>query len=473
MATTESGEIIESGGVMRHATTLGEFDPSLSVPMEEYEPYIGRGRVEDLRRLAGSLQGKRWINVNSTLRGGGVAEMLQSLVPLARGLGVDARWLVIPGSDEFFRITKTFHNLLQGMETSVPVEDIFHTYLEISRERGRDLELSGHMVEIHDPQPLAMMQAGEVNGSMVWRCHIDTSSPHPALWRLFLPYINRCAGAVFTMPEFVGPGLDLPLYQITPSIDPRAEKNRQYSRDEALSILEPLFQQHGVDSGRPILAAVSRYDVHKNQETILAAFKRLKETKRANRPYLIFLGNTASDDPEGDAVLASLRELAGDDPDVHFWVNVDDNDRVVGALMKAARAFAHVSTKEGFGLVVTEALWQGTPVIGSRVGGIKEQVIDEQTGYLVDPLDVEAIADRMERLLDHPSEATRLGAQGRRYVQERYLLPEMLRRYLLLLHFHAHEPAARPGFILSELALTPSADPVQDGSKPRKRPTAG
>ena len=208
-----------------------------------------------------------------------------------------------------------------------------------------------------------------------------------------MPYINRCAGAVFTMPEFVGPGLTLPLYQITPSIDPLAEKNRQYSRDEALSILDPLFQRHDIDSGRPILAAVSRYDVHKNQATILEAFKKLKETKRANPPYLIFPGNTASDDPEGDAVLASLRELAGDDPDVHFWVNVEDNDRVVGALMKAARAFIHVSTKEGFGLVVTEALWQGAPVIGSRVGGIKEQVIDGQTGYLVDPLDVETIAD--------------------------------------------------------------------------------
>jgi trehalose synthase len=472
MATTERGEILESGDGVGTATVLGEFDSSLVVPIEEYEPYIGRGRVEDLRRLAASIEGKQWVNVNSTLRGGGVAEMLQSLVPVARGLGIDARWLVIPGSDEFFRITKTFHNLLQGMSAQLPVEELFRTYLEISREKGRSLELSGDMVEVHDPQPLAMMLAGNVDGPMVWRCHIDTSSPHPVLWRLFLPYINRCAGAIFTMPEFLGPGLNVPLYQITPSIDPRAAKNRQYSLDEALTVLDPLFQEHEIDYGRPILAAVSRYDVHKNQATILDAFKRLKETKPANRPYLIFLGNTAADDPEGDAVLASLRELAGDDPDVRFWVNVEDNDRVVGALMKASRVFIHVSTREGFGLVVTEALWQGTPVIGSRVGGIKEQVIDEQTGYLVDALDVEAIADRMKRLLDHPSEATRLGAQGRRYVQERYLLPEMLRRYLLLLHFYADEPSVRPGFILSELALSPSADPAQEDSAPRKRPSA-
>ena len=447
MSITGRGRAVDS------STVLERHDSSQIVPPEAYEPYIGRDRVGGLKRLAEPLYGKRWANVNSTFSGGGVAEMLRSLMPLARGLGVDAQWYRIPGNEDFFRITKAFHNLLQGLELAAPAGKLFSTYLDVCREKARNLTLEADLVEVHDPQPLAMILHGSAKGPKVWRCHIDTSTPDPDLWRLFLPYINRCDGAIFTMPGFVGPGLTVPLYQIAPSIDPLAEKNRQYSRDEALSVLEPLFQQHGIDSGRPILAAVSRYDVHKNQLTILEAFKRLRDTKRKNPAYLIFLGNTASDDPEGAAVLSSLREQAGSDPDVHFWVNVPDNDRVVGALMKAARGFLHVSTKEGFGLVVTEALWQGTPVIGSNVGGIMAQVIDGQTGYLVEPLDVAGIAQRMETLLDHPSEASRLGAQGRDYVRERFLLPEMLRKYLLLLHFYSRRPEERPGFILSELSL--------------------
>lgn len=422
-----------------------EYEPVGSIDIEDYEPYVGRERVKELRRLSEPLVGKVWANVNSTFVGGGVAEMLRSLVPLARTLGVDARWYAITGHDSFFHATKTFHNLLQGLDYQVPLQDIWDLYLEVSNRNASKTLLAADVVEIHDPQPLVSVMNGTVLGYPLWRCHIDTSSPHRKLWQFMLPYINRCAGAIFTMPEFVGPGLRLPLYRIAPSIDPLAAKNRQYTHQEALSVLAPLFHAHNVDPERPILAAVSRYDVHKNQASILKAFQRLKESHSFKKaPYLIFLGNTATDDPEGGMVLEMLRQQAGEDEDVRFWVNVEDNDRVVGALMKLARGFVHVSTREGFGLVVTEALWQGTPVIGSHAGGIKEQIVDGVTGYLVDPLDLDGIAERMGRLLEHPDETRRLGENGREHVRLRFLLPELLRHYLLLIRFYTRATADPP-----------------------------
>ena len=240
-----------------------------------------------------------------------------------------------------------------------------------------------------------------------------------------------------------------------PCIYPLAEKNYQYSAREGLKILAPLFETSKVDPERPIIAAVSRYDVHKNQRTILRAFKRLREERNYPvPPYLIFLGNVPTDDVGGDVSVALLRQEAGDDPDVHFWLNVPDNDRVVGALMRIARAFVHVSTREGFGLVVSEALWQGTPVIGSKVGGITRQVLDGRTGYLVDPLDVDAIAAKLARLLDRPDEAAALGAQGREHVREHFLLPELLRRHLVLLRYYRGVDRGLPEFRLNDLSYS-------------------
>lgn len=434
---------------------LEEFEPDFTVTPEEYESYIGPQRVTEIRRLAEPLVGKAWANVNSTLVGGGVAEMLRSAVPFARGLGLQARWYVIRGHDGFFRVTKKFHNMLQGLDQNITLEEIFEGYLYTIDDNARNTFIASDLVVIHDPQPAALVMNGVIFGNVLWRCHIDTSTPNPIVWRFLLPYINHCAGAIFTLPEFVGPGLQVPQYQITPCIDPRAEKNRQHSDREALAILDPLLKEHGVDPERPILAAVSRYDVHKNQATILKAFKRLREEKSYDPPpYLIFLGNTATDDPEGETMLAELKLNAGDDPDVRFWVNVEDNDRVVGALMKIAKGFVHISTKEGFGLVVSEALWQGTPVIGSKVGGIKLQVLDGQTGSLVDPLDAEAIAERMARLLDNPEEAKAMGILGREHVRKHFLLPELIKRYLVLLRFHTGVDRELPEFRLNELTYS-------------------
>ncbi|MGM0423755.1 MAG: glycosyltransferase [Thermodesulfobacteriota bacterium] len=436
-------------------TNLEKFQAQEIYHAEDFAPFLGKERVEELKKLAGPLEGKGWTNVNSTLIGGGVAEMLQSAVPLAQGLGLDANWYVIRGNEDFFQVTKKFHNMLQGMDLPITLEEIFKAYLNTIDENAKNTFIASDLVVIHDPQPAAMVMNGLIFGNILWRCHIDTSGPNEIIWRFLLPYINQCAGAIFTIPEFVGPGLQVPLYQIYPCINPLAPKNEQLSQDQALDILQPLFNEHDLDANRPIVAAVSRYDIHKNQKTIIKSFQKYKERFKPDpAPYLIFLGNTASDDPEGEAMFQELKSQAGEDPDIRFWVNVQNNDRVVGALMHLAQVFVHVSTREGFGLVVTEAMWQGTPVIGSKVGGIVKQVVDSQTGYLVQPLDEEDIMLKMQDLLSDPEKARAMGERAREHVRTHFLIPELVRRYLVLLQYYSGVGSQMPEFRLNDLSYS-------------------
>lgn len=429
---------------------LEEYAPESILTIDEYEPYIGQERVDALKRLTTPVEGKGWANINSTFVGGGVAEMLRSVIPLAHSLGVHARWFTIQGHEAFFHVTKKFHNTLQGVDQPISLQELFETYLDNLAAHAQNAAIESDLIVVHDPQPAALIMSGLLVGNVLWRCHIDTSTPNRTVWRFLAPYLNQYAGAIFTMPEFVGPGLQIPQYQITPCIDPRAEKNHQYTETRAKEVLTPLFRQHAIDPDRPILAAISRYDIHKNQASILSAFKRLRQHKTYDpAPYLIFLGNTATDDPEGEAMLEQLQTQAGADPDIRFWVNVENNDQVVGSLMRLARGFVHVSTREGFGLVVSEALWQGTPVIGSRVGGIVQQVVDEQTGYLVEPMDVEAIATKMARILDEPEQTAQLGRQAQEHVRQNFLLPELVRRYLILLRYYTGVDRDYPTFRLN------------------------
>ncbi len=435
--------------------TLTVFDRNFVMSPDDYLPFIGKKRLEELKKIADTVRSRYWTNVNSTLEGGGVAEMLQSVIPLARGLGVRADWYVINGNTDFFQVTKKFHNMLQGVEQPISMKEIFGAYLDTINENAKNTLIASDMTVVHDPQPAALIMNEVIFGNILWRCHIDTSSPNQTIWRFLLPYINMCSGAIFTMPEFVGPGLHIPLYQITPCIDPLAEKNHQYSDSEALDILSDLFNEHDIDTDRPIIAAISRYDIHKNQSTILKSFQILrKEFKFRKPPYLIFLGNTSVDDPEGDEMLNQLKREAGDDKDVRFWVNVKNNDQVVGALMRLAKVFIHVSTREGFGLVVSEAMWQGTPVIGSCVGGITRQVVDGETGFLVHPLDAEKIASDTARLLENLEEAEIIGGKAREHVRTHFLLPELVRKYLLLLQFYTGRSKDLPDFRLNKLSYS-------------------
>jgi trehalose synthase len=418
----------------KYVSQYGELKP---VDIEKYMLIIGAREVEEIKRLSGLLHGKTWCHVNSTFEGGGVAEMLKSVVPLAKGLGINCKWYSIEGNDNFYSITKRFHNIIQGLDQHFTIEDLLDTYLETNRKNFENLRIVSDMTVVHDPQPCASIVHGNYEGKMIWRCHIDTSEANELIWNFLLPYINNYDGSIFSQREFVKHGIKKPVYQITPAIDPLTLKNRQRSTEEALDTLSFFWSQYNIDPGRPIILAVSRYDVHKNQGQIIRAFKKLKKDKsvRDLKPILILIGNSATDDPEGMEMYKKIKEATDGDPDIYPLLNIENNDENIGALMKIAKIFIHISTKEGFGLVVTEALWQGTPVIGSSVGGIKQQVINGKTGYLVNPGNLNDIVIFMKYLLNASDERERLGYNAIEYVRENFLITTLIKKYLILMRF--------------------------------------
>jgi trehalose synthase len=335
------------------------------------------------------------------------------------------------------------------------LDEIFHAYLETIHQNIDTDKIVGHMVTIHDPQPAAVIMSGNVYGQVLWRCHIDTSEANLRIWRFLLPYINHFDGAIFTCPEFIRSPLQIPTYEITPCIDPLRTKNQRYERPQALKVLNDLFQEHNVDPERPIFTAISRYDVHKNQRSVVEAFKLLKKQVNPKmKPLLILVGNFATDDPEGTAMFSKVQAWIEEDPDIHAWVNVPNNDEVVGALMSISHGFVHVSTREGFGLVVSEAMWQGTPVIGSNVGGIRKQIVHGQTGYIVEPTDVDRIAARMKSLLENTEERKVLGASAVERVRDNFLLPHLVLKHLLLMRYYLEIDNRVPDFRINDMTFS-------------------
>ncbi len=428
---------------------LKEAPPFEALNLQSYKEVIGNSKIEKLKQLAAPLENKVWAHINSTYIGGGVAEMLKSLVPLAKGFGIDAQWHLFEAhSEDFFYITKKFHDLIQGVEQSFSVEELHGVYIDNSIKNFENYSVKADLTVVHDPQPCATSVFGNYEGPKLWRCHIDTTSANKLIWNFFLPFINHYDGAIFTDERFVKQGVKKPVYRIAPSIDPLSPKNRQLSEQEARQILTPLFNKHNIDGERPIVLAVSRYDIHKNQATIIKAFKEIKKDKEVQKknPILVIVGNTATDDPDGLAMYGQIMEDRENDTDIFLLMNIENNDENIGALMRVANQFVHVSTKEGFGLVVTEALWQGTPVIGSNVGGIPQQVIDNETGFLVEPFDSEQIKMKMKYLLLHRDESKHIGKQAMEHVRENFLLPSLLEKYLLLMRHYSGIDSNQPFF---------------------------
>ncbi len=428
---------------------LNEAPPFEALSLQNYKEVIGNKKLEKLKQLAAPLENKVWAHVNSTYVGGGVAEMLKSLVPLAKGFGIDAQWHLFEAhSEDFFYVTKKFHDLIQGVDQPFSVEELHGVYIDNSIKNFENYSVKADLTVVHDPQPCATSVFGNYEGPKLWRCHIDTTSANKLIWNFFLPFINHYDGAIFTDERFVKQGVRKPVYKIAPSIDPLCPKNRQLSELEARQVLAPLFNKHNIDGDRPIVLAVSRYDIHKNQSTIIKAFKEIKNDKEVQKkkPILIIVGNTATDDPDGLAMYGQMMEERENDTDIFLLMNIDNNDENIGALMRIANQFVHISTKEGFGLVVTEALWQGTPVIGSNVGGISQQVIDNETGFLVGPFDMEQIQQKMKYLLLHRDESKNIGKQAMEHVRENFLLPSLLEKYLLLMRYYTGIDSNPPSF---------------------------
>jgi len=393
--------------------------------LDHYEEVVGRPEIDRLRRLAERLAGKRIVHVNSTRQGGGVAEILGWMIPLMVELGIDARWEVIQGNPDFYRVTKSFHNGLQGLPVNLRPSD-YQLHMEVNEANARHLNLEADVAFIHDPQPIFLPRfstPGKV-GRWIWRCHIDASHPHRGVWKHLSEGIEDYAATVFSMPSFTRP-LARPMFLIPPSIDPLAEKNRPVDEIERRGILERL----AIDPERPMLLQVSRFDRFKDPLGVIEAYRLVKSAQPELQ--LVLVGGPADDDPEGAEVLSEVMDRAGDDADLHVLSLPPDSHREINALQRSAVIVLQKSLKEGFGLTVTEALWKGKPVIGGATGGIALQVHDYQTGFLVHS--PAGAAYRIRYLLRYGDKRLRMGATGHDFVRENFLLTRHLRDYFSML----------------------------------------
>lgn len=390
--------------------------------IQNYIPIVGRSTIEELMALAGRLSGKVIQNINSTFTGGGVAEILTRMVPLLNQLGVDARWKTIKGSEEFFGVTKKFHNALHGMKEHISSED-FSLFLEVNKKNIEELKFQGDIVFIHDPQPIALIaKKKELGEKWIWRCHIDVSNPDKAVWEFLRDFIIGYDAAVFSAPNFAQ---ELPIRQfmISPSIDPLSDKNKTLPSE----IIDSVLSKYGLDKDKPIITQISRFDYLKDPVGVIQAFKMVRKSIDCQ---LVLAGGTATDDPESEKVLKEVKERASDNHDIHILLIPPESDMEINALQRAATIILQKSIKEGFGLTVTEALWKGKPVVASAVGGIPLQVKNKFTGLLCHS--IEGAAYAVKRLLSNPEYARWLGNNGREHIRQNFLLTRHLKDYLLL-----------------------------------------
>lgn len=399
------------------------------IHLDDYAPVLGSMEVDELRAMAALLRGRTVQMVNSTSLGGGVAEILNRLVPILHELGLAVRWDVVTGGDDFFEITKAFHNALHGGPYAKPPES-FAVFLAYTEQNLSRLQMDAEFTVIHDPQPAGLIKARrDGSGHWVWRCHIDLSKPNPIVWGFLEPFVERFDGAIFSSPEF-SRQLPIAQYLFYPCIDPLSEKNLELEPEFVRATLE----RFGIDPKRPVLTQVSRFDYLKDPVGVVRAYQSVK---RYTDCQLVLAGGGAKDDPEGGAVLEEVRRVAAGDPDIHVLNLPPWSALEINALQRGSTIIIQKSLREGFGLTVTEALWKKKPVVASAVGGIPRQVIHKHTGMLAHS--VEGTAYQIRFLLSNPLIAQRLGELGHEHVRETFLITSNVKRYLtLFLHLLGH-----------------------------------
>ncbi|MEA2391658.1 MAG: trehalose synthase [Solirubrobacteraceae bacterium] len=395
--------------------------------LSDYTHIVGRSLVGEIRSLVESLQGHRVLHVSATAFGGGVSEILYTLVPLMRDVGLDCEWHVVYGREEFYNATKLLHNALQGAPDDL-TEDQWDTWWRYNEMNARELGGDWDVIIVHDPQPAALYGlVPERAKSWVWRCHIDLSTPNPATMERLLPHIRSYPATLFHMKGYVPAGLEGAVHLVPPAIDPLAPKNMAFSPEDAIYVCS----QFGVDVDRPLMCQVSRFDPWKDPLGVIDAYRIVKE----HRPdvQLALVGSMASDDPEGWDFFNRTVAHAQGDPDIHILNNFNNVGAIeVNAFQSQADVLIQKSTREGFGLTVSEAIWKARPFIGGRVGGIPLQIEDGETGFLVDT--VEECADRTRRILDDPELGRDLGRRGKERVRQEFLTPRLLRDWLEIFH---------------------------------------
>jgi trehalose synthase len=389
--------------------------------IEDYEQFIGPQPVARIIEKARKLCDLRVAKVNSTANGGGVAELLSSMIPLMNKLGLTTEWRVINGGADFFGITKNIHNGLQGNEIHFTAKDK-RIYEEVVYENSVQNHLDHDFVIVHDPQPLPIIRYKKKICPWIWRCHLDLSSPNTELWNYLIPDIKRYDAVIFSIKEYTQQLL-MPQFFFMPAIDPFTLKNRELSEEE----MNDCLARYNIPTDLPLVVQVSRFDRFKDPEGAIKAVKLARAKKDCT---LVLLGNFAADDPEGKEVFEDL--LENQDESIFIMPSGDDNT-LVNTLQRRAHVVLQKSIREGFGLTVTEAMWKGRPVIGGKVGGIVSQIQDGVNGFLVSS--AEEAAERIVQLLSDEDLRVRLGQKARETVRERFLLPRLLEQYLDLLNY--------------------------------------
>lgn len=408
--------------------------------LDAYEGVVPEAILEELRERARALRGARILQVNATPYGGGVSELLRSCVPLLRDLGLEADWTVIGGNPEFFHATKALHNALQGAQSSID-EAQQAVYRRCMAENAVAFDDGYDFVIVHDPQPVGLLQAhGKGDARWVWRCHIDTSEPNPHAWAFLAPLLEGFDAAVFTMPDFIPPGLELPrLEVIAPAIDPLSPKNIALEHTTAVEILDWI----GIELPGRLVTQVSRFDPWKDPLGVIDAYRLVRQ--EVGELQLALVGSMALDDPEGWEVYREVSDAAEGDPHIHIHTNLTGVGNVeVNAFQRLSDVVVQKSIREGFGLVVSESLWKGTPVVAGDAGGIPLQMPDGVGGRLVSS--TEACAQALLELLQDRELARELAESGRQRVRQHFLLPRLLADDLRLLATLASATGARaPG----------------------------
>ena len=403
----------------------------MTAVLDAYAEIVGEAVIDHLRQLAAPLRGMRVVHVNSTREGGGVAEILNWLIPFKQELGLDVRWEVVTGEATFYQCTKSFHNGLQGSPVNISPA-LLQAYEATNADNADRLRLyleEADFVFIHDPQPAPLLNFfPHRKGKWVWRCHIDLSRPYRKVWKYLRQFVANYDASIWSLADFAQP-LPHPLYLIAPSIDPLSQKNRDLFPGE----VEAVFDRYNLDPNLPLITQVSRFDRFKDPIGVIQAYRLVKAITPVQ---LVLAGGGASDDPEGEEVLREVRDAAGDDPDIHILLLPPDAHREINALQRASTICLQKSTREGFGLTVTEALWKGKPVIGGDTGGIRLQVINHHTGFLVNT--PEGAALRIRYLLKNQDRLETMGRKARQLVLDNFLVTRHLREYLTLMFATMH-----------------------------------
>jgi trehalose synthase len=388
--------------------------------IERYVGLIDGEMIAQIQRAARRVYGLRVLNVNSTFHGGGVAGMLNSLIPLMNDVGVNADWNLLYGDPSVFAVTKQLHNGLQGQQVELNESGI-ESYLSINRTFALYSPVFHDIVVVHDPQPLPMIRFRQRENPWVWRCHIDVSSPSPEVLDLLSPFILRYDATVVSSKAFLRPSWPMDTHIIAPAIDPFSEINREMTGDE----IDLKLREYRLDCRKPLLVQVSRFDKWKDPLGVLEVFRRVRQDVDCQ---LVLLGNMATDDPEGPEIFEEVLKQTEAMDDVTLMTHTDP--ALVNALQRCASVVLQMSKREGFGLTVSEALWKGTPVVATQVGGIPLQIEDAKMGFLVQPQAYDEAAEKIVNLLRDPEFSRACGVAGREHVRKHFLMPRLLLEWL-------------------------------------------